>query len=69
MTFNVLGHWSHECLMSLIGFRCAAWEFPAKRLWLYGRRGYQVCMKMQLSWMVKANEYKRPVNLVMIAIN
>ena len=48
---------------------CGAWEFHPKGLWLYGRRGCQVCMQTRLSWMVKANEYKKPVNLVTIAIN
>ncbi len=33
------------------------------------QNGVKFWMQMQLSWMVKANEYKKPVTLVMIAIN
>ena len=46
---GALGHCSHECLMSLRGYPKDCVVHGNFRLGLYGRRGYQVCMRMQLS--------------------
>ncbi len=70
--FGALVHCSHECLISLRGSLkdyVVHGNSPQGLQLIYGRRGYQVCMQMQLSWMVKANDYMKFVNLVMITID
>ncbi len=54
--------------MSLRGFLkdCGAWEFSPKGCGYM--EGEVIRCADELSWMVKGNEYKKPVDLVMIII-